>query len=602
MCSYEPVEPEKKKRKTASVESATINSAQGTTVTTPMPKTTTPIPAANNQDGESTFASTNQFVGTSSVPGFIMEGLSPADKEGLGISHKDLRNLLLPALGLQRSVDASSTKSAEATSAELRVMEALPRSPEVISLFQQYKQVVYPLNPHPLDLTAFESDLVKFLSSTEQVKSGQTAAPSLPWLAILLAVLATGLQFSNLPLDERISRSKCYVRESFACLHAETGFITASVSTITAILILVTALQNNLATEAAWSYLGLASRLAQSLGLHTKLTSDESLHDSSESSLWKAIVWQDCLLSLCFGRQPCTSLVKGGLNSSTDTQEINLEYRQAMYLLAATSVDFIEKEFASPFQIPSPAQLSLQASRVQCIIDKTKPELRSRDSCRSIEDHVEHLAMRLNMSFAVATFLRPSLENKDYWQAFPDEKRELRRMCIDSCATAVESFIGLHRLSVVAERSWAILHNGLSCALILLLVDEARNNEKIKQLQQQLVCIMPQSSAGQDQGSLLWGPHARILSAVKLLDSARSTRPPASSVLNTLPVEQEPMLPSSTSNLGLFDTYGEGVDRGNGFHDFNDINTFSDLPGLDLDQYSLNTLYDSIVWGNYQTT
>jgi hypothetical protein len=182
-------------------------------------------------------------------------------------------------------------------------------------------------------------------------------------------------------------------------------------------------------------------------------------------------------------------------------------------------------------------------------------------------------------------------------------------MCIDACVTAVESFISLHRLSVVADRSWAILHNGLSCALILLLVDETRNNEKIKQLQRQLVCIMSESLTGQDQGSLLWGPHARILTAVKLLDEARSTRPIATSpAQDAFPDEQELVLPSSTANPGLFNTdMQEGVertlDRGNGIHnELNDINTFGDLTGLDLDQHSLSTLYDSIVWGNYQTT
>lgn len=240
-------------------------------------------------------------------------------------------------------------------------------------------------------------------------------------------------------------------------------------------------------------------------------------------------MWQDCLLSLCFGRQPCTSSVKRKSVSSSETPNSDLEYREAMYLLANTTVDFIEKETVSPRQTLSPAQLLSQASRIQHIVEKVKPELRSRDNCRSIENHVEHLAFCLHMSFVLATLLRPSLETRIYWQACPDEEKELRRMCIDACVATVESFIGLHSLSVVAERSLAILHNGLSCALILLLVDEARNNEKIKQLQQQLLCIMSQSSAGQDQGSLLWGPHARILTAMKMLDPARSTRPPATS-------------------------------------------------------------------------
>jgi len=82
----------------------------------------------------------------------------------------------------------------------------------VTRLFQQYKQVVY-LSPHLLDLAAFESELVKFLNSTEQVKSGQIVGPSLSWNAILFSVLAAGLQFSNRPLDERTLGSKRYGRD-----------------------------------------------------------------------------------------------------------------------------------------------------------------------------------------------------------------------------------------------------------------------------------------------------------------------------------------------------------------------------------------------------
>jgi hypothetical protein len=144
MCSYEPVESEKKKRKVASMESRTINSAQRTTVTTSLSRTATLVPVAKDQDGGSIFTPRDQFVGDSSVPGFILDGLSPADEEGLGMSHNELRDVLLPALGLQRSACGSSTKSAETTSAMLRVTEALPRSSEVIrSVIKHGNKVIH---------------------------------------------------------------------------------------------------------------------------------------------------------------------------------------------------------------------------------------------------------------------------------------------------------------------------------------------------------------------------------------------------------------------------------------------------------------------------
>jgi hypothetical protein len=69
---------------------------------------------------------------------------------------------------------------------------------------------VYPFNPHLLDLLTFESELVTFLSSIDQVKSGEATGISLPWTAIMFAVMAAGLQFSDLPSNERASGSKRY--------------------------------------------------------------------------------------------------------------------------------------------------------------------------------------------------------------------------------------------------------------------------------------------------------------------------------------------------------------------------------------------------------
>ncbi|KAF2012980.1 hypothetical protein BU24DRAFT_262300 [Aaosphaeria arxii CBS 175.79] len=587
MCSYEPVESIKK-RKIASVESART--------TEPTPSSTSPNLVSMNRSlsNEQSSTPTDQFVGDSSVPGFIMNGLSHRDERESGISNKELRSLLLPALGLARTDCVWPTESEEITFALARAAEALPRSPEIIRLFQQYKQVVYPLNPHILDLPIFEPELVTFLSSIEQVKSGQATGISLPWIAIMFAVIAAGLQFSDLSLDERAFSSRRYARQALACLQAESGFITASVPAITAILILVTVLQNNLATEAAWSYLGLASRLAQSLGLHRSVSPNQSSGDSLESSLWKAIVWQDCLLSMCFGRQPCTSLTRKGHCPSSETHR-DLDYRDAMYLLTSTSLEFITEE------VKSLTQLTSQASQLEQEIGKAKPELRIREKCRSIEDHMEHLAFRLNTSFAMATLLRPSLKAEPRWQAHQDEQRKLRRLCVDACVTAVESFISLHKLSVVAERSWAILHNGLSCALVLLLIDEARRNVEIKQLQQELVSIMSQSSKSRDQGSLLWGPHARILAAVKLLDPARSTIPSSPPpVQGVFPSEQRTLSPLNNRGSGGGETILDEFNSLSNDLNNNNSNALYDFSSLDLNQESLSTLYDSIMWGDYQ--
>ena len=77
-------------------------------------------------------------------------------------------------------------------------------------MFQQYKDSVFPLSPHPIDITAFEAELVAFLQDTDLIRDGRIEVPSPYWLATFFAVLAAGSQFSHHPFDKRTVDSKLY--------------------------------------------------------------------------------------------------------------------------------------------------------------------------------------------------------------------------------------------------------------------------------------------------------------------------------------------------------------------------------------------------------
>jgi hypothetical protein len=132
MCSYEPDESDNKKRKTASTESTTTNSAQRTRQPTSTARSSVPVSVSRSVSGEQNFTPTDQFAAGSSVPDFIVNELSHVNERELGMSNNELHNLLLPALGLARADSAPSTEREEITSALLDVTEALPRSSEVI--------------------------------------------------------------------------------------------------------------------------------------------------------------------------------------------------------------------------------------------------------------------------------------------------------------------------------------------------------------------------------------------------------------------------------------------------------------------------------------
>lgn len=137
LCSYEPVELAKKKRKLAPSDSAASDSVLEATVAAPTSRTLTPVSVARDENlvqglTSTEQTSTEQFVGDSSIPGFVLGGVSPADAERLGTNRGELRSLLLPALGLQRSACGSMAVSMQQASVVLRVVEVLPRSSEVV--------------------------------------------------------------------------------------------------------------------------------------------------------------------------------------------------------------------------------------------------------------------------------------------------------------------------------------------------------------------------------------------------------------------------------------------------------------------------------------
>lgn len=93
------------------------------------------------------------------------------------------------------------------------------------------------------------------------------------WLALLFAVLACGVQFSNDPIKERDLRCKVFsefnprppsgldlivsVCSSFQCLRASNFFNNTNMNQIQAKALIGNCLRNNLDTNSAWILMGL---------------------------------------------------------------------------------------------------------------------------------------------------------------------------------------------------------------------------------------------------------------------------------------------------------------------------------------------------------
>jgi hypothetical protein len=182
----------------------------------------------------------------------------------------------------------------------------------VFRIFHDYRQNVHPFWQILLDIDEFESKLCTYLEtrvmgSNNDSEEDNPGGIPIQWFAILFAVLASGIQFSDLAREQRLAQSRTYgrrkcsdlntdcahdahlllVQTSFECLRLANFLLQPSIESIQALLVVNHVLQNDMNAEAAWALLGMTSRLAQSLGLHRESRGSGTVSDQSKR-LWYA--------------------------------------------------------------------------------------------------------------------------------------------------------------------------------------------------------------------------------------------------------------------------------------------------------------------------
>jgi Fungal Zn(2)-Cys(6) binuclear cluster domain/Fungal specific transcription factor domain len=161
--------------------------------------------------------------------------------------------------------------------------------------FEVYRTFCAPINPIILELDDFEANVcnhVVGLANGQLLHNiissdGRNQEVILTQLAQLLATIASGIQYSDVPHAERSRLLQEYsqhpffwfpglplcpltmkiAKNSFRCLRLANFLLRPSFISIQTVLLLATVLQNGLLPEAAWTLLNTTKALAQSLGL-----------------------------------------------------------------------------------------------------------------------------------------------------------------------------------------------------------------------------------------------------------------------------------------------------------------------------------------------
>ncbi|KAI1362788.1 fungal-specific transcription factor domain-containing protein [Xylaria arbuscula] len=469
----------------------------------------------------------HRYVGQNSIPALLRDQPSPIDtKDGI-----DIRRDMRPIFGLDTSAPFPLMSAKHLDMMTQDIFSELPPDREVMILFNAYKEIAHPFWGFVADIDDLESRIIIYLE--ERAKSAKdTNKPGRPvsasWLAILFAVMAVGSQYRDSPYHIRTRDSQKYVQISFHFLRIGNFLLRPNLDSIQALLLTGFNLLNDMKAEASWAIIGMTCRLAQSLGLHRTITSEDTGSEAALKSfvrrkLWWTCQWHDTLTSLSFDRPNMTNIPCCPIPVSPAAAVEGLSYLEMMYHLCELISKCLNPDTIADYTYQS---IMTNCEAVEALRNAVYPQLRSKEACKSVLDKLQHYATRLHTSFVVSVCCRPALR-RDCTRLTTEEQKTLSDKCKTNLTETVRMFLAMHQLSFIPTRSWAFTYHGLSSAVLLGILNETKQDREIRQLHGDLIAALSAATAKEqdspspehirktDKDIELSGPLSRALAALR---------------------------------------------------------------------------------------
>lgn len=195
-------------------------------------------------------------------------------------------------------------------------------------------------------------------------------------------------------------------------------------------------------------------------------------------------------------------------------------YTEAMYHLCQKILQSVNNDTNSQ---PDFNQIIADCQEVESLRLQVSPSFREKDACKTVQDRLQHFAVRLHTSFVVSVLCRPALRRGEDIGLDPTQKAILAERCKQNLTETVRMYLKMHSLSVIPTRSWAFTYHGLSSAVLLGILGETKQDPEVRQLQGDLISALSVTAARDQNSHLpksdkdieLSGPLSRALAALK---------------------------------------------------------------------------------------
>lgn len=360
------------------------------------------------------------------------------------------------------------------------ILHSLPSAETCLRYYRSYQQVCHPFFPVIGDIGAFERYLCVMLErlvaeADESPSSPTQLAAHLPraelvGYALLFAVLASGCQSCLIAEgDKQLAlSSRVFVACSFECLSLANQYVSPSVETIQATLILASVNCNDGNPGVTMSMLGMAAQQAQGLGMHTRCecTCSSPICECLETwqPLWRAIIVLDSKLSTTYDRVPITSVSDSRSRIQSLMCASRLEFWDCFFSLHCLQIQwqslggYNTRASIEGDVVESYLEQTAQLGQIACSVKSSlyRPN--------SVQTTLEQLVFTVHLDFFEGTLhLQAAVAMTSSTQI---RLRHFHDMVSKFCSV-ISAYLKLSQLSPIAKLAWEISRAFKSSAILL---------------------------------------------------------------------------------------------------------------------------------------
>ena len=199
------------------------------------------------------------------------------------------------------------------------------------------------------------------------------------------------------------------------------------------------------------------------------------------------------------------------LPSSTTADDIeSTQYSKSMFRLHSICLSFLSTAEQERIQ---QGKVTFQLGRIDEMLANAAPHLQSDQSCTSLQQRLERIALKMHSSFLRAELCRPFLAQA----TMDNESTMLRKSCVQSIQDTVQAYLDMSKISILPLRSWSFTHEALSCGCVLALLQPTRSDSHSKNILDKLQRLLQEvfQSDGSD------GMNGTFYRGMKLLEFLR---------------------------------------------------------------------------------